>query len=171
MVNIEKQITDLLKQLNDSQVISDTEYKKLKPRGSRFGILYGICKIHKSLSDSCPPFHPILSAIKTPSYNIAKYLVPIFEPITTNKFTIKNSFGFAKEVIEQDSGLYIASLDVESLFTNIPLKETIFLAILFLVMKLKQIISTETILKNSLEWLYKITSSILMVKSINKLVE
>ena len=40
-------------------------------------------------------------------------------------FTIKNSFEFAKEVIEQDSGLYMASLDVESLFTNIPLEETI----------------------------------------------
>ena len=32
LINIEKQITDLLKQLNNSQVISDTEYKKLKPR-------------------------------------------------------------------------------------------------------------------------------------------
>ena len=68
---------------------------------------------------------PILSAIKTPSYNIDKHLVSILEPITTNKFTIKNSFEFAKEVIEQDSGLYMASLDVESLFTNIPLEETI----------------------------------------------
>ena len=75
--------------------------------------------------DNCPPFRPILSAIKTPSYNIAKYLVPILEPITTNKFTIKNSFEFAKEVTEQGSGLFMASLDVESLFTNIPLEETI----------------------------------------------
>ena len=120
LINIEKQITDLLKQLNDSQVISDTEYKKLKPRGSRFGILYGLCKIHKSLIDNCPPFRPILSAIKTPSYNIAKYSVPILEPITTNKFTIKNGFEFAKEVIEQDSGLFMASLDVKSFSTNIP---------------------------------------------------
>ena len=117
--------TNILKQLNDSHVISDTEYKKLKPGGSRFGILYGLCKIHKSLINNCPPFRPILSAVKTPSYNIAKYLVPILEPITTNKFTIKNSFEFAKDVIEQDSGLYMASLDVESLFTNIPLEETI----------------------------------------------
>ena len=31
LVNIKKQITDLLKHLNDSQIISDTEYKKLKP--------------------------------------------------------------------------------------------------------------------------------------------
>ena len=119
MVNIEKPITDLLKQLNGSQVISDTEYKKLKPRGSRFGILYGLCKIHRCFIDNCPPFHPTLSAIKTPSDNIAKYLVPILELLTTNQFTTKNSFEFAKEVIEQDSGLYMASSDVESLFTNI----------------------------------------------------
>ena len=70
-INIEKQIADPLKQLNESQVISDTEYKNLKPRGSRFGILYGLCEIHKSLIDNCPPFRPILSAIKTPSYKIA----------------------------------------------------------------------------------------------------
>ena len=67
------------------------------------------------------PFCPL----STPSYNIAKHLVPILEPITTNKFTIKNSFEFAKEVIEQDYGLLMASLEVESLFTNIPLKQTI----------------------------------------------
>ena len=63
-------------------------------------------------------------AIKNSSYNIAKkHLVPISESITTNKFTIKNSFEFAKEVIEQDSGLFMASPDVESLFTDIPLEE------------------------------------------------
>ena len=99
LINIEKQITDCLKQLNSSQVISDIEYKKLKPRGSWFGILYGLFKIHKSLTDNCPPLWPNLSAIKTPSYNIAKHLVPILEPVTTNKFTIKISFEFAKEVI------------------------------------------------------------------------
>ena len=75
--------------------------------------------------DNCSPLRPILSAIKTPSYNISKHLVSILEPVTTNKFTIKNTFEFAKEVIEQDSGLFMASLDVESLFTNIPLEETI----------------------------------------------
>ena len=120
LVNIEKQITDLLKQLNNSQVISDTKYKTLKPTGSRFDILHDLCKIHKSLINNCPPFQPIMSTIKTPSYNIAKHLVPTLEPIITNEFTIRN-----KEVIEQDSGLSMASLDVESLFTEILLEETI----------------------------------------------
>ena len=105
--------------MNDSQVISHTDYKKLKPRGSIFGVLYSLCKIRKSLIDNCPPSRHILSAIETLSYNIAKHLVP------TNEFTIVNNFEFAKEVIEQDSGLFMASLDVEFLSTNIPLEEII----------------------------------------------
>ena len=115
---------DLLKQLNDSHVILATEYN-LKPRESRFGILYGLCKIPKNLIDNCPPFRPILSAIKNPSYNIAKILVLISEPVTTNIFTIKNSSIFEKEVIEQYCRLFMASLYVESLFTNLHLEETI----------------------------------------------
>ena len=46
-------------------------------------------------------------------------------PLTTNEFTVKNSFDFAEEVVNYDHKLYMASLDVESLFTNIPLEETI----------------------------------------------
>ena len=52
-----------------------------------------------------------MSAIKTPTYNLAKFLVPSFE--------------LASEITDQDPGLFIVSLDVESLFTNIPLDETI----------------------------------------------
>ena len=46
-------------------------------------------------------------------------------PLTTNEFTAKNSFDFAEEVVNYDHNLYMASLDVEFLFTNIPLEETI----------------------------------------------
>ena len=41
IVNVEKHIADLLKDLKISEVISETVYKSLKPRGSKFGILYG----------------------------------------------------------------------------------------------------------------------------------
>ena len=72
-----------------------------------------------------PPLRPILSAIKTPSYNLAKFLVPLIEPITKNNFTVKNSFEFSKKICKQNPEYFMASLDVESLFTNIPLEETI----------------------------------------------
>ena len=65
-----------------------------------------------------------MSAIKTPIYNLAKFLIPLLEAITTNMYTVKNNFEFAKEIAEQDPGLFMASLDVESLFTDIPLEET-----------------------------------------------
>ena len=45
--------------------------------------------------------------------------------ITFNEFTVKDSFAFAEEIVHQDGKLFMRSLDVDSLFTNIPLKETI----------------------------------------------
>ena len=65
-----------------------------------------------------------MSAIKTPTYNLAKFLVPLLEAITTTMYPVKNSFEFAKEIADQDPGLFMASPDVEYLFTNIPLEET-----------------------------------------------
>ena len=66
-----------------------------------------------------------MSATKTPTYNLANFLVPLLDPITTNMYTVKNSFAFSEEIADQDPGLFMASLDVECLFNNIPLEETI----------------------------------------------
>ena len=72
-----------------------------------------------------PKFRPILSAVNTPGYDLAKFLIPILELLTQNEFSVKDFFRFAKEITKYDSSIFMASLDVESLFTNIPLKETI----------------------------------------------
>ena len=80
---------------------------------------------HKAVVDVCLPFRPILSAIRTPTYKIVKFLVPILSCLTINDFTVKDSFSVAKEIVEQDSNFYMGSLDVDWLFTNIPLEETI----------------------------------------------
>ena len=55
------------------------------------GVLYGLPKVHKS---GCP-FRPIISSVKTYNYNLASYLLRILQPISTNQFTIKDSFSFA----------------------------------------------------------------------------
>ena len=81
--------------------------------------------MHKKCVDGCLPFRPILSALQTPTYKLAKYLAPILEPLTTNKYTVKDSFKFATEIVEQDSNNFMGSLDIGSLFTNVPLEETI----------------------------------------------
>ena len=46
-------------------------------------------------------------------------------PSTANEFTVVDSFHFPEEICQQDFNLNTASLDVDSLFTNIPLEETI----------------------------------------------
>ena len=64
-------------------------------------------------------------AIDTPVYKLAKSLVHILSLLTVNDCTVKDSLSFAKEVIHFDRNLLMANIDVESLFTNIPIDKTI----------------------------------------------
>ena len=57
-------------------------------------------------------------------YKLAKFSVPLLGPLTGNEYTIKDSFKFANEIQSFDSKLVRASFDIESLFTNIPVRET-----------------------------------------------
>ena len=59
----EDQLTIFLKKVKRS--ISEQLYKELYPRGSQFGIMYGLSKIHKALVNNFPKLRPILSAINT----------------------------------------------------------------------------------------------------------
>ena len=102
-----------------------SEFLKICPTGSKPGILYGHAKVHKQVEDNCLSFRPILSVIGTPTYDLAKFLVPILKPLTENEYTVHDSFSFASEVNKFNSKNLMASLDVESQFTNIPLEETI----------------------------------------------
>ena len=99
-VNHEKRINEYLKSLKSSGALSVEHHKKIKAVGSRPGVLYGLCKVHKNIVDRCPPFRPILSAIGTPSYKIAKFLVLRMNSITSNEFTVKDTFCFAQEMAE-----------------------------------------------------------------------
>ena len=76
-MEVEKHYNFLLKELYQFNIIDKKTYDKLRPVGSHFGILYGLAKVRKQLINNCPPFTPILSAIVTPTYDIAKFLVPI----------------------------------------------------------------------------------------------
>ena len=131
ILDSEKRVREVLYRYNVTNknrvagIFSEKVYSNIAPTGSRPGILYGLPKVHKPLIDGNPKFRQILSAISTPTYRLSKYLVPLLTPITTNDYTVKDSFSFAKEVINFDSSLHMSSLDIESLFTNIPLEETI----------------------------------------------
>ena len=88
-------------------------------------LMYGLCKVHRQDVDGCPLFRLILSALQTPAYNLAKFLVSKLNTLTKDEFTIKDSLQFAEKICEQDPSLCLCSLGVDLLFANIPLDKTI----------------------------------------------
>ena len=122
----EDKLINFLRTLKKEKVITSNTYTQLFPSGSSPGVMYGLPKTHKK--DKGTPVRPILASLGTYNYNLAKFFVPILDPLTRNEYTIKDSFGFVSEVSDIKPGQYVmASFDVESLFTNIPLDETVSL--------------------------------------------
>ena len=120
---LEDRLNRFLKSIKDQGAISDTTHNELYASGSQPGIMYGLPKVHKNNF----PLRPILSAISTHCYNLAKFIVPMLDNIAYGQYTIKDSFQFVAEITDvKDADSYkMASFDITSLFTNIPLDETI----------------------------------------------
>ena len=78
---VETRINNFLKYLKDNNVISDVTYIDLYCSGSSYGILYGLPKVHKEGI----PLRPILASYNTPSYKLAKYLVPLLQTFSENE--------------------------------------------------------------------------------------
>ena len=129
LVDKEKEINKFLNDLGDRDILSKEDISRLKPHGSQPGILYGLSKVHKTVVGGIPPLRPILSAINTPSYRLAKFFVPILSELTKNEFVLKDSFSFSQEIRSQNPDLFMASFDIDSLFSNLPLEETIELCV------------------------------------------
>ena len=118
----EESLSSYLRKLRKDKIIDDATFYKILPSGSSPGVLYGLPKVHKT---GCP-FRPIVSSVNTYNYNLASYLVSILQPISTNQYTVKDSFSFADwaKKYKHNNGI-MCSLDVSSLFTNVPLEETL----------------------------------------------
>ena len=129
LIHMEERIIRLFKSLEGPGEISEIEKTDLYPSGSKPGVLYGLAKIHKALEDGTPSFRPILSAIGTPTYNLAKFCDQLLKPLTSNDYTIKDSSSFAKEILGFDASCFMASFDIKSLFTNMPLTEKLNLCV------------------------------------------
>ena len=118
---LEDKINRTLKQFKDEGVIDNKTYDDLYCSGSSFGILYGLPKVHKNNV----PLRPILAAYNAPNFNLAKFLVPILNKLTSNPYTLLNSATFIPQILRQNANSFMVSFDVQSLFTNVPLQETI----------------------------------------------
>ena len=105
-INQRKDFHNFLKKLVESKSMAEKTSKSLKPVGTRPGVMYDSYKVHEASVENCPPFRPILSALNTPSYKVAKFLVPILKLFTTNEFTVKGSFNFAEEIVDQQHDFF-----------------------------------------------------------------
>ena len=56
---------------------------------------------------------------------MGKIFVLLLKPVTSNNYTVKDSFDLTKDITQQSSKFFMASLDVDFLFTKVPLDETI----------------------------------------------
>ena len=95
----------------------------VRPTGSRLAHLYGLPKTHKRQL----AMRPILSATGTYNYALAKWLEAMLKPLSVNEHTITDIFAFTNEIrgVKINPGEILVSYDVSSLFTNVPLDETI----------------------------------------------
>ncbi|XP_068724470.1 uncharacterized protein [Montipora capricornis] len=70
---------------------------------------------------------PILSATGTYNYKLAKWLDETLKPLSINDHTVSDIFGFVDDLqnLQVDAHSILVSYDVSSLFTNVPVDETI----------------------------------------------
>ena len=85
------------------------------------GYLYGNVKTHKPGSK----LRPIISQVTTPTYETAKKLDDMIKPYIPSKYMLKSRDEFINIIQTTRPENPPSSLDVESLFTNVPIKETI----------------------------------------------
>ena len=86
--------------------------------------------MHKFLSsNSFPKLRPIVSSIGTFNYNLDRFLSDLLSPFVLNDYSSKDTFSFVPQIKNANlSKTFLVSYDVTNLFTNIPLHETIDIA-------------------------------------------
>ena len=90
-----------------------------------------MAKVHKDQV----PLRPVVSMVGTSEYNLAKYLDQLIKPYIPDTYLLQSTDASSVFVIERlkqfsiNSDNTVVSFDVVSLFTNVPLAETIELII------------------------------------------
>ncbi|XP_050707450.1 uncharacterized protein LOC126992689 [Eriocheir sinensis] len=118
--DIKKKINATCRAINIAT--KSTRFPKLTGEFSP-GCAYGNVKTHKTGN----PLRPIISQIPTATYTVAKKLNEILAPYTpmSHALTSTNDFLEILRTAPPADNHIIASLDVESLFTNVPVNRTI----------------------------------------------
>ena len=117
--------------LKQKNFFNESEYDKLYPSSSAPARIYGTPKMHKfSSSDTFPKLRPIVSSIGTFNYDLARFLCDLLSPVVPDDYSCKDTFSFVSQIKNANlSRKFLVSYNATSLFINIPLQETIDIAI------------------------------------------
>ena len=126
IINLENKINRFVHELKKSTNISHDILGDLHPIGSQPGILYGVPKIHKTNA----PLRPILSCVNCHNTKLSSFAVKLLQPLINSKYICRDSHHFLHNLFDTAYSMNytIVSFDIESLFTNIPVSETIKIA-------------------------------------------
>jgi len=121
----EERFNRILRDMLDANEINQELFDSIRSTGSQPTRLYGLPKVHKS-RDS-PPYRPVMSMPNSYPTKLAKWLDKFLKPHIPNERTIKDSYEFKEKLLSTTipANSHLVSFDVKSLFTNIPVKETI----------------------------------------------
>ena len=110
--------------------------------GVNLAHLYGLPKTHKPQLG----MRPILSATGTHNYKLAKWLDEKLKSLSINEYNVSDLLKFAEELRgkQMANGDILVSYDVTSLFTNVPVDETI------------EILANKAFEKEWFNWKYKL---------------
>ncbi|XP_065667691.1 uncharacterized protein LOC136087983 [Hydra vulgaris] len=136
---------------------NDSTNNRIYPSGSHPARIYGLPKMHKlTSSETTINFRPIVSSIGTYNYQLAKFLRGLISPLINTEFCTKDSFSFVKEISQVNlHKQFLVSYDVTSLYTNVPLQETIDIAVNSIMLNIKNF----KITKNDLKKLFNFATS------------
>ena len=122
---IESHIQRRLLELKKEGLLPSKIYSRIRPTGSQRPRMYGLPKIHKQ----DVPLRPILSMTGSAQHQLAQWLTSVIDPVLSlySTYCISDSFTFADKVktFNFPPSVFLCSYDVCSLFTNVPLAETI----------------------------------------------
>lgn len=98
--------------------------------------------------NTIPLFRPIISSIGTYNYKLSKHLCSLLQPHIPSEHSVGDTFTFVREIQSLSmQGKYMVTFHVESLFTNIPLEESIDLAVVYILQGIPNIKFTHDDLK------------------------
>lgn len=118
-ITIQNKLNKILDNLLKSDCLTKELKKNIKTSNGIFPKMYFLPKIHKEDF----PLRPIVSFVGSPTYNLTKYLANLLKfAFEKDDFYTKNSYDLVKELqnIRIPPDYILISLDVVSLFTNIP---------------------------------------------------